>query len=349
MGRGIGHIKGCCVWEGMHGVVVTPCAARRYSLAAVCVLLLLLIPYAFAGGNVSQRSPGAHLSSPPTPNPSVHTPPQSAHAYTPYTPTHFGPHPFPRPCSVNDRRTVVKLCDFGSAMFTGDNEITPYLVSRFYRPPEVILGLPYGALGQRVGWNRRREGWRVEREGWGVDLAGGGPPAGMAPSSTLLGVRKLAGVLKLGPRAGLCACCLVRGGGQMRGRHHIHGRAWLSGRCLLEEWAFPPICLTQPSTAPPCTTTATASQRPRKHSSRLLPTLFPTSLPPAPDHPMDMWSVGCVIYELFTGHILFPGKTNNEMLKLMMDVKGGSMGGCVGGRGVQLGWVGARARVWSGG
>jgi serine/threonine-protein kinase PRP4 len=84
---------------------------------------------------------------------------------------------------VNDRRTVVKLCDFGSAMFAGDNEITPYLVSRFYRAPEVILGLPY-------------------------------------------------------------------------------------------------------------------------------------------DHPMDMWSVGCVVYELFTGQILFPGRTNNEMLKLMMEVKG---------------------------
>jgi serine/threonine protein kinase len=34
-----------------------------------------------------------------------------------------------------------------------------------------------------------------------------------------------------------------------------------------------------------------------------------------------MWSVGCVLYELFTGKILFPGRTNNEMLKLMMDVK----------------------------
>lgn len=55
-------------------------------------------------------------------------------------PTHTPPTP-----SVNDRRTVVKLCDFGSAMFSGDNEITPYLVSRFYRAPEVILGLPYGA------------------------------------------------------------------------------------------------------------------------------------------------------------------------------------------------------------
>ena len=84
---------------------------------------------------------------------------------------------------VNDRRTVIKLCDFGSAMFTGDNEITPYLVSRFYRAPEVILGLPY-------------------------------------------------------------------------------------------------------------------------------------------DHPMDMWSVGCVVYELFTGRILFPGRTNNEMLKYFMEVKG---------------------------
>ena len=40
---------------------------------------------------------------------------------------------------------MVKLCDFGSAMFVGDNDITPYLVSRFYRAPEVILGLRYGA------------------------------------------------------------------------------------------------------------------------------------------------------------------------------------------------------------
>ena len=40
------------------------------------------------------------------------------------------------------------------------------------------------------------------------------------------------------------------------------------------------------------------------------------------DHPMDMWSIGCVIYELFTGQILFKGRTNNEMLKCMMDVKG---------------------------
>ena len=37
---------------------------------------------------------------------------------------------------------------------------------------------------------------------------------------------------------------------------------------------------------------------------------------------LDLWSVGCTLYELYTGKILFSGKTNNEMLKLMMDVKG---------------------------
>jgi len=84
---------------------------------------------------------------------------------------------------VNDRHTIVKFCDFGSAMYAGDNDVTPYLVSRFYRAPEVILGLKYD-----------------------------------------------------------CA--------------------------------------------------------------------------------MDMWSVGCVLYELFTGKILFPGRTNNEMLKHMMAIKG---------------------------
>ena len=40
------------------------------------------------------------------------------------------------------------------------------------------------------------------------------------------------------------------------------------------------------------------------------------------DYPVDLWSVGCVIYELFTGKVLFPGKTNNEMLRLIMEVKG---------------------------
>jgi serine/threonine-protein kinase PRP4 len=60
---------------------------------------------------------------------------------------------------VNARRSKVKICDFGSAMFAGENERTPYLVSRFYRAPEVILGLPYGEPGSQGGveW-RGREG-----------------------------------------------------------------------------------------------------------------------------------------------------------------------------------------------
>ena len=44
---------------------------------------------------------------------------------------------------VNESKSLLKLCDFGSASHVADGEITPYLVSRFYRAPEVILGLKY--------------------------------------------------------------------------------------------------------------------------------------------------------------------------------------------------------------
>ncbi|KAL0424770.1 UNVERIFIED_CONTAM: Serine/threonine-protein kinase PRP4 [Sesamum radiatum] len=40
------------------------------------------------------------------------------------------------------------------------------------------------------------------------------------------------------------------------------------------------------------------------------------------DHPMDMWSVGCCLFELYTGKVLFPGPTNNDMLRLHMELKG---------------------------
>lgn len=40
-------------------------------------------------------------------------------------------------CQVNENKLVLKLCDFGSASHVAENEITPYLVSRFYRAPEV--------------------------------------------------------------------------------------------------------------------------------------------------------------------------------------------------------------------
>ncbi|KAJ6143466.1 hypothetical protein N7471_002919 [Penicillium samsonianum] len=44
---------------------------------------------------------------------------------------------------VNEQRNILKVCDLGSASSVSDNEITPYLVSRFYRAPEIILGIPY--------------------------------------------------------------------------------------------------------------------------------------------------------------------------------------------------------------
>ncbi|CAK9251068.1 unnamed protein product, partial [Sphagnum jensenii] len=84
---------------------------------------------------------------------------------------------------VNENKLVLKLCDFGSASYANENDITPYLVSRFYRAPEIILGQPY-------------------------------------------------------------------------------------------------------------------------------------------DYPIDMWSVGCTLYELYTGKIMFSGKSNNQMLKFFMDLKG---------------------------
>jgi serine/threonine-protein kinase PRP4 len=41
-----------------------------------------------------------------------------------------------------------------------------------------------------------------------------------------------------------------------------------------------------------------------------------------PDPAIDMWSIGCTLYELYTGKILFPGRSNNQMLKLMMECRG---------------------------
>ncbi|KAL4210791.1 kinase-like protein [Rhizopus microsporus] len=84
---------------------------------------------------------------------------------------------------VSESRNTLKLCDLGSASDVTDNGITPYLVSRFYRAPEIMLGLTY-------------------------------------------------------------------------------------------------------------------------------------------DYGIDVWSVGCTLYELFTGKILFPGRNNNQMLKHIMELKG---------------------------
>jgi serine/threonine-protein kinase PRP4 len=40
------------------------------------------------------------------------------------------------------------------------------------------------------------------------------------------------------------------------------------------------------------------------------------------DYGIDMWSFGCTLFELYTGQILFPGRSNSEMLKLFMELFG---------------------------
>ncbi|KGG53161.1 hypothetical protein DI09_108p50 [Mitosporidium daphniae] len=40
------------------------------------------------------------------------------------------------------------------------------------------------------------------------------------------------------------------------------------------------------------------------------------------DNKLDLWSLGCTVYELFTGSILFSGNCNNDMLSWMMAYRG---------------------------
>ena len=42
-----------------------------------------------------------------------------------------------------DKKTAVKIIDFGSSCFSG-HQIYEYIQSRYYRAPEVILGISYG-------------------------------------------------------------------------------------------------------------------------------------------------------------------------------------------------------------
>ncbi|KAF2225671.1 kinase-like domain-containing protein [Elsinoe ampelina] len=40
------------------------------------------------------------------------------------------------------------------------------------------------------------------------------------------------------------------------------------------------------------------------------------------DYALDMWSIGCTLFELYTGRILFTGGSNNQMLKSIMECRG---------------------------
>lgn len=40
------------------------------------------------------------------------------------------------------------------------------------------------------------------------------------------------------------------------------------------------------------------------------------------DFSIDTWSIGCTLFELYTGKILFTGRTNNQMLRSIMECRG---------------------------
>ena len=106
---------------------------------------------------------------------------------------------------VSESKNTLKLCDLGSASDASDNEITPYLVSRFYRAPEISkFARDKGPLWQAYS--------------------------------------------------------------------NLHKRTVVMGLSY--------------------------------------------------DYAIDVWSAACTLYEMFTGKILFPGRSNNQMLKHIMEVKG---------------------------
>ncbi len=40
------------------------------------------------------------------------------------------------------------------------------------------------------------------------------------------------------------------------------------------------------------------------------------------NYAIDIWSIGCTLFELYTGEILFSGRSNNDMLRVIMEIRG---------------------------
>ncbi len=49
---------------------------------------------------------------------------------------------------MNESKLSLKLCDFGSASHVAEAETAPYLVSRFYRAPEISESYSYNTYYQ---------------------------------------------------------------------------------------------------------------------------------------------------------------------------------------------------------
>jgi serine/threonine-protein kinase PRP4 len=47
-----------------------------------------------------------------------------------------------------------------------------------------------------------------------------------------------------------------------------------------------------------------------------------TQIKPSETYAIDVWAMGCSLFELYTNQFLFNGNSNNDMLKLMMETKG---------------------------
>lgn len=81
---------------------------------------------------------------------------------------------------VANEHCVLKILDFGLARkrtFNSDVRMSDYVVTRYYRAPEVILGLPYDEKGEAHEQGRGRSG-RVERR---LHIRGIDQPVGALP------------------------------------------------------------------------------------------------------------------------------------------------------------------------